>query len=201
MRESLTQKEFSAVKDHFLTANQTISANLAKKVDPFLSIKDPNLAEQMNVYVKLLTDLAHKWQLRAPWAGPVLLSNHILDMLPEDARHAEIPIEAFEPIFPSAPHQPLKFEVNAYELMYSGRQEIQDRFAKALANYEDELKSLGWQELPSAIERHAHWWFEHYVHRKTYLELEQEEQELRVGRESIKRAVWKFSKLLGIKIK
>lgn len=122
-------------------------------------------------------------------------------MVPEDMRNAEMPIEMLEPLLPSEPLQPLIFKVNAYELMYSGRQEIQDRFAKTLANYENKLKFLGWQELPSAIERHAHWWFEHYVHHKTYRELEQEEQELRVGQESIKRAVWRFSKLLSIKIK
>jgi len=201
MRENLTQKEFSAVKDYFLTVNRSISASLANKVDPFLSIKDPKLAEQMNVYIESLTDLAYKWQLRAPWAGSVLLSDYVLDMIPEDVKKTEIPIEVLEPFLPSAPLQPLKFEVNAYELMYSGRQEIRDRFVKALADYEKELKSLGWQELPSAIEKHAYWWFEHYVHHKKYLQLEQEEQELWVVREGIKKAVWRFSKLLSIKIK
>jgi len=121
-------------------------------------------------------------------------------MVPGDVLKTEIPVEVLEPLLPSAPLPPLKFEVNAYELMYSGRQEIRDRFAKALANYENELKSLGWQELPSAIEKHAHSWFEHYVHHKTYLELAQEEKEP-VEPESIKRAVWELSKLLGIKIK
>ena len=199
MRENLTQKEFSAVKDYFLTVDKTISASLAKKVDPFLSMEDPNLADQMNAYVKSLSDLAYRWQLRAPWAGSVLLTDHVLNMLPEDVKKTEIPVEVLEPLLPSAPLQPLKFEVNAYELMYSGRQEIRDRFVKALADYEKELKSLGWQELPSAIEKHAYWWFEHYVHHKKYPELEQEEQELRVVCEGIKKAVWRFSKVLSLR--
>lgn len=201
MRKNLTQEEFSIMRDSLLTVNQTIPGSLVNKVAPFFSMPDPKLAEQLDEYVKSLTDLAYRWQLKATWAGHVLLSNHILDMVPEDMRNAEMPIEMLEPLLPSEPLQPLSFQVSAYELMYSGRQEIQDRFAKALANYENKLKSLGWQELPSAIERHAYWWFEHYVHHKTYRELEQEEHELRVGQESIKRAVWRFTKLLSIKIK
>lgn len=120
-------------------------------------------------------------------------------MMPEDIKNVEIPVEMLEPFLPSAPFPPLQFEVNAYELMFSGRQEIRDKFAKALADYENKLKSLGWQELPTSIETHAHWWFEHYVHHKAYPELEQEDAQ--IGRESIKRAVWNLSKLLNIKIK
>ena len=65
MREKLTQEEFRAVKDYFLTVNQTISASLANKVGPFLSITDPNLAEQLDKYLKSLVGLANRWQLRA----------------------------------------------------------------------------------------------------------------------------------------
>jgi len=203
MKKTLTQEEFSITRDFFLTANQTISDGLAKKLGPLFSIPDPHLADQLDVYVEALADLAYRWRLKATWAGPVLLFDHILDaainVMPEDIRNAEMPIEILEPFLPSAPLPPLQFEVNAYELMFSGRQEIRDKFAKALADYEDKLKSLGWQELPTAIENHAHWWFEHYVHHETYPELEQKNPQ--VGRESIKRAVWKFSKLLNIKIK
>ena len=203
MKKTLTQEELSITRDFFLTANQTISDSLADKLEPFLSIPDPHLARELETYVESLTDLAYRWRVKATWAGPVLLFDHILDAtinaMPEDVRDAEMPVEMLDPFLPSAPLSPLRFEVNAYELMFSGRQEIRDKFAKALADYENKLKSLGWQELPTAIENHAHWWFEHYVHHKTYSELEHKNPQ--VGRESIKRAVWKFSKLLNIKIK
>jgi hypothetical protein len=203
MKATLTHEEFSFTRDFFLTANKTISDSLAQKIEPFLSTPDTQLADQLETYEKALANLAYRWRLKAHWAGHVLLINHIMDMtidkMPEDARNAEISIEMLEPFLPSAPLPPLEFEVNANELMFSGRQEIQDKFAKALFDYEDKLKSLGWQELPSAIENHASWWFEHYVHNKTYPELEQENPQ--AGRESIKRAVWKFSKLLNIQIK
>jgi hypothetical protein len=203
MKKTLTKEEFSITRDFFLTANQTISDNLAAKIKRFLSISDPHLEDQLDAYIKSLTELAYRWRLRATWAGPVLLFDHILDAtinaMPEDVRNAEIPIEVLEPFLPSAPLPPLQFEINAYELMFSGRQEILDKFAKALTDYEEKLKSLGWHELPSAIEKHAYWWFEHYVHHKTYPELQQKNPQ--VGMESIKRAVWKFSKLLNIQIK
>ena len=205
MRKTLTQKEFSTIRDYFLAENQTISSSLADKLGFLLPIPNSHLAGQLDAYEKALTDLANRWQLRASWAGYVLILDHVLDMtinmMSKDVRNAEIPVEMLEPFLPSAPLPPLRFEINAYELMFSGRQEIQDKFAKALADYENKLKSLGWQELPSALERHAYWWFEHYVHHKKYPELEQEGPEPQVGSESIKRAVWKFSKLLNIKIK
>ena len=203
MKKALTRKEFSTAKDFLLGANQTISSSLADKLELLLITPDSHLATQLGDYEKALTDLAYRWRLKASWVGRVLLLDHIQDMtinnMPEEIRNAEIPIEILEPLLPSAPLPPLRFEVNAYELMFSGRQEIRDKFTKALADYENKLKSLGWQELPSSLERHANWWFEHYVHLKKYHELEQKNH--RVGSESIKRAVWKFSKLLNIKIK
>ncbi len=203
MRETLTRKEFLTIRDYFLTEMQTISSSLADKLGLFLPIPNSDIANQLDAYEKALADLAYRLQLKASWAGHVLLLNHILDMItnimPQDVRNADIPVEMLEPFLPSAPLPLLSFQVNAYELMFSRRQEIQNKFAKALADYENKLKSLGWRELPSAIERHAYWWFEHYVNHKKYWELEQEDPS--IDRESIKRAVWKFTKLLGIKIK
>jgi len=203
MKETLTQEEFLTVRDYFLTEMQTISSSLTDKLGLFLSIPNSDLANQLDAYEKALADLAYRWQLKATWAGHVLLLNHILDMiiniLPQDVRNADIPVEMLEPFLPSAPLPPLSFQVNAYELMFSGRQGIQNKFAKALADYENELKSLGWRELPSALERHAYWWFEHYVRHKKYREFEQEYPQ--IDSESIKREVWKFTRLLGIKIK
>lgn len=203
MKETLTHEEFTFTRDFFLTKNRNISESLANKLETLLPTPDPQLASQLESYEKSLSELAYRWHLKAAWAGLVLLLDHIQDMtinkMPEDVRNAEMPIEILEPFLPSAPLPPLQFEVNANELMFSGRQEMQDKFAKALADYENKLKSSGWQELPTAIENHTRWWFEHYVNNKTYPELERENPQ--AGGESIKRAVWKFSKLLNIQIK
>jgi len=209
MKKTLTKEEFSIARDFFLTANQTISDSLADKLDSFLSIPDPHLAGQLDAYVKALTDLAYRWRLKAPWAGRVLLLDHILEMtinkMPQDVRNAEMPIEMLEPFLPSAPIPPLKFEVNAYELMYSGRQEIRDKFAKALADYENKFKSLGWRELPSRLERHAYWWFECHVHHKTYDEIAQLEIHTPGGSlisyaRNVGTAVRNFARLIGIEV-
>ena len=203
MKKTLTQDEFSMTKDFFLTKNQPISSDLADKIEPFFSISDPHLTNQLKAYIEALNKLAYKWQLKAPWAGQALLFDQVLEAmlnkLPKDVKNAEIPVEIIEPLLPSAPLPSLQFEVKAHELMFSGRQEIQNNFDKDLADYEVQLKSMGWQELPSSLDKQAFWWFEHYVHQKTYKKLE--EEHIEANRESIKRAVWKFSKLLGIKVR
>jgi hypothetical protein len=81
MKKILTQEELSITRDFFLTENQTISDNLAAKVEPLLSIPDPHLSSQLNAYVEALADLAYRWRLKATWAGSVLLFDHSLDMV------------------------------------------------------------------------------------------------------------------------
>jgi len=207
MRKALTRKEFSTIRDYFLTENQTISSSLSDKLRLLLPIPNSHIAYQLDKYEKALADLAYRWKLRASWAGRALIFNHILEMMinmmPEEVRNVEIPVEMLEPFLPSVPVSPLKFEVNAYELMFSGRQEIQDKFAKALLDYENKLKSSGWRELPSHLERHAYWWFEHYVHKKTYDEIAQSEIHTPDGSmisyaRNIGTAVRNFARLIGI---
>jgi len=96
-----------------------------------------------------------------------------------------------------SPLPPLIFKVKAYELMYSDRREIVQRFAKRLSDYEKELKSLGWKELPSAMKTHASWWFEHYVHKKKYSDIA---LKYGIAAEGIKRAVFNFRRFLEIGI-
>jgi hypothetical protein len=198
-RANLAEEEFSQVRNYFFARNGKMTDTLADKLYPLFSILTPQLTSQLDSYVKSLADLASRWKLNASWAGYALVINHILDIIPKYIKDKEIPIELVEPFLPAAPLPSLIFEVKAYEFMFSGRQEIQDRFTQALVGYEKKLKSIGWREVPAAIEKHARWWFEHYVHGKTYAELAQEY--LDIGGESIKREVWKFSRLLDIKIK
>lgn len=198
VKENLTPEEFDSLIGVFFSLYQAFPDNLANKLESLISTPDPKLESQIEAYFQALTDLAYKWKLRASWAGISLNLHYILEntiyALPEEA---EIPEELFESWMPPIPIPPLKFEVKAFELMFRGRQEIQDKFAKVLSDYENKLRSLGWVELPTSIESHAFWWFEHYVHGIPYHELENQQ----VTMETIKRAVWKFSKLLGIRVK
>ncbi|MFC1969318.1 hypothetical protein ACFLVF_02380 [Chloroflexota bacterium] len=162
-----------------------------------------NVTSELIDYEKELHDLAYKWHLKAKWSGVVLLLSHINDvvgiMSEGDETTIEMPVEVIEPMLDKPPLSPLIFKVTAFELMYSGQGEIVREFANKLSDYEKELKSLGWTELPSAIKTHASWWFEHYVHRKSYEEIVAEHS-VEVNENSVRQAVFRFRKLLGIEI-
>lgn len=159
-----------------------------------------NVTSDLINYEKELRGLAYRWHLKAKWSGLTLILNHFYDVVgitQKDIWNADIPIEAIEPMLDKPPLSPLIFKVTAYELMYSDQGEIVQRFAKRLSDYEKELKSLGWKELPSAMKTHASWWFEHYVHKKKYPDIA---LEYGITAESIKRAVFNFRRFLQIDI-
>ena len=183
-------------------ANIELSKKLSYSVRRFYG--GWNVTSELIDYEKELRDLAYRWHLKAKWSGVVLILSHINDvvgiMSEGDETTIEMPVEVIEPMLDKPPLPPLIFKVTAYELMYSDQGEIIREFTKRLSDYAKSLKSSGWKELPSATERHAFWWFEHYVHGKLYPEIAGECSPV-VDAEGIKRAVSDFRKLLGIKIK
>lgn len=77
------------------------------------------------------------------------------------------------------------------------------QIGRRLAIYEDELKEMGLRERPSALEKHAWWWFQRYVRNKTYDEIAQMEAYTPAGslisyRRNVGTAVRRFSRLAGI---
>jgi len=171
------------------------------KKDPFPADKFGYLSE-LQPYFDDLGKMADKWKLKARWAVDILFISDLRNQLKHNGLPDEIdiPIEELELIYPwEAPLPPLKIEVSAWAIILGGRQAVQTEINKKLQEYESQIKTTGLHEYPSALDKHAGWWFEHYVHKKTYPELEQKNPQ--VSSESIKRAVWKFSKLLNIKIK
>lgn len=171
------------------------------KEDPFPADKFGYLSE-LQPYFDNLGELANKWKLKAPWAITTLFTSDLINLLKHSSlpNEIDIPIEDLELIYPwETPLPPLKLKVSAWAIILGGRQDVQNEINKKLWEYESEIKAKGIHEYPSALEKHAKWWFEHYVHNKTYPELEQKYPQ--VSRESIKRVVWKFSKLLNIKVK
>ena len=115
--------------------------------------------------------------------------------MPEDI---DVPLEQLDLLYPwPPPISPLEIKVSSWAFVFYGRKQIQAEIAKKLKEYEARLKTVGLKEKPSALENHAKWWFEHYVKGKPYQELAQ--QFPGTEEETIKRKVWEFSKLVGIR--
>ncbi len=162
-----------------------------------------NVTRELIEYEKELRDLAGRWHFRAKYSGLALILSHINDivgiMSESDEAIIETSVEVIEPILDKPPLPPLIYKVSAYELMYSDQREIIKEFTKRLSDYEKELKSIGWKELPSAVKMHASWWFEHYVHRKPHKEIAARNP-VEVTENSVRQAVLRFRSLLGIDI-
>jgi hypothetical protein len=149
-------------------------------------------------YFRGLEELASRWKLRAPWAGPMLHLHVVHDYLKELGVPDTIgmPLEQMDLLYPWPPPIPsLEIKISAWAFVFYGRREIQARIAGKLKDYEGKLKAAGLKEKPTALQEHARWWFEHHVKGKSFPELA--EQFPDVYAETIKRKVWEFSKLLG----
>jgi hypothetical protein len=172
-----------------------------KAQDPF-PIKEFQYLSQLQPYFDQLSKLADRWKLKASWAVISLFIFDLIDCLKELRMPSEIDIALgdLEAIYPwSPPSPPLEIKVSSWDIIVLGRKPIQAEIASKLKVYEDEVKAKGLHEYPFAQNVHARLWFEHYMHVKTYKELESEYPS--AGQESIKRAVWKFTKMLGISVK
>jgi len=173
-----------------------------RKKDPFPAEQFGYLS-QLQPYFDSLNELAYKWKLRAPWAVIALSHFDLIDLLKKAQGlpdEIDIPLESLESIYPWAPPvPPLEIKIPAWAIILFGREPVQAEVTKKLQKYESEIKDKGLSEYPSSLNMHAQWWFEHYVHKKNYVQLEDEYPS--ANKESIKRAVWKFTKLLGINIR
>jgi hypothetical protein len=168
------------------------------------------LRENLVPYTTQLTSLAYHWNLRASWAGDELLDEDVESIVSQLFKEAgvhefgdlvaeEVIKHSWE-LMPSSASKdvyPLTVRIGPVDFMLQGRRETLMRLRKTLADYEKGLRYAGFGDFPSAVKRHAKWWFEHYVDRKTYAELET--QFAQAGQETIKRKVWEFSRLVGIK--
>jgi len=176
--------------------------------DPFPVDKFSYLSE-LQPYFDDLVKMADKWKLRAPWSTVTLYISDLINILKHNGLPDEIDvaIENLELIYPwEAPLLPLKIEVSAWAIILGGLQTVQNEINEKLKEYESQIKAKGLHEYPSALDKHASWWFEHYIHRKKYREIAEEEyypedKTYKPNEESVKRAVWRFTKLVDIKIK
>lgn len=162
---------------------------------------------QLHPYATALPSLTNKWKLRAPWAIPTLIYCDIFDLMALMGLPTEIdvPIDSLIRLFPwSIPLPDLEITVSPLAFFISEKDQIQKEIAQKLSHYQNKIKAAGFHEFPSALERHAKWWFEHYVHRKTYDEIAQMEvygpgDTPAIYARNVGEAVRRFSNLIGIK--
>ena len=204
--EKFAKDSLSFIKEHKLSPSkyyQDTNDWYKGKIqqDPFPA-EEFQYMSQVQPYLDGLGKLAEKWKLKAPWAVMALSMMDLADCfkgmgMPDEM---DIPLSGLGDIYPWTPPLPsLDIKVPAWAFFISGREAIQTEIAGMLHDYEAEVKAKGVGEYPSAIEMHAQLWFKHYIYGKTYAQLEKEYHF--ANQESIKKAVWKFTKLLGLSVK
>ena len=164
---------------------------------------------QLQPYASVLKELVFKWRLRAPWAVQTLMYYDVFDCMTLLGLPMEIdvPINSLGHLYPwPAPLPDLVVTVSPWAFFLSGKEQIQREIAEKLAQYESKIKTAGFHEFPSALRTHAKWWFEHYVHRKTYdaiamMELDRTGNSPAVYGRNVGEAVRRFSNFIGIKPK
>lgn len=81
-----------------------------------------------------------------------------------------------------------------------GRGGYLDKLNRDLKEFEKYLKASGAKEPPSALNKHAEWWFEHYVHGKSYDDIAREVANNEGNPEAvyIGKTVSRFSRLIDV---
>ena len=165
---------------------------------------------QLQAYFDALSKLAYRWKLRAPWATPMLIIYDMFDVLRirglvPDA--IDLPLEGYISLYPwEAPVPALEIKIPAWAIVLQGRKRVLLEVGKRLRQYEEDIKVAGLKEYPSSLQRHARWWFEHFVHDKGYDDIAQEEIYAPDGSlvsyaRNVGKAVRSYSRLISIDIR
>ena len=170
-----------------------------------------SLQEKLTPYVLSLKSIAYDWNLRASWAGEELMRINV-QKVQQDVLNAAGVTTFFE-LSDRQIQTLLKqdkgslpsgtWPINILSLyLAGGRQGFINKLNRRLVEFEKELKTLGVKEIPSALHRHAEWWFDYYVHNTSLDDIADGTigPKNEAGRypENIRKAVQKFSKLAGI---
>jgi deoxyadenosine/deoxycytidine kinase len=162
---------------------------------------------QLQPYFDALSKLTYRWKLRASWAAPMLVIYDMYDVLrikgliPEEV---DMPLEEFDSLYPwASPLPALEIKIPTWAIVLQGRQKVLAAVSRKLRQYEKEIKATGLMEYPSSLQKHAKWWFEHFVHGKKYDDIAQEEIYAPGGSlisyaRNVGEAVRNFSRLIGI---
>lgn len=164
-------------------------------------------AQKLQPYLDSLSELAYKWKLRARWAVYALLQYDLIHMASElfkVPKEIEVPLDAFDDWQPwPPPTPPLLIKISSLAYVYLSREQIIKQIAKQVREHEARVKDTGLRERPSSLQKHAKWWFEHYICGIHYDEIAQKETYTPGGSlisyaRNVGNAVRKFSKLIGI---
>lgn len=209
-RVALTTEEYQKMVRSFFESGATQGSIPALPRNSARQLKGiKQIYPRLGPYFHGLEQLASRWKLRASWAGPMLHLYDMHDFLKEIGMPdtMDVPLEQLDLLYPwPPPVSPLEIKVSAWAFVLCGRKQIQVEIAKKLQDYEDRLKALGLTEYPSSLQKHARWWFEHFVNGKKYDDIAQEEINTPGGSlisyaRNVGEAVRRFSKLIGIDTK
>jgi hypothetical protein len=164
---------------------------------------------QLQPYANALSELVFKWKLRAPWSVQILIYYDVFDfmILMGLPKEIDVPIDSLGHLYPwPTPLANLMVTVSPWAFFLSGKEQIQREIAQKLSQYESKIKMAGFHEFPSALIKHAKWWFEHHIHGKTYdaiamMELDTTGNSPTVYGRNVGEAVRRFSNFIGIKPK
>jgi len=162
---------------------------------------------QLQPYFDALSKLAYRWKLRAPWATPMLVIYDMYDVLiikglvPEEV---DVVLEEFDSLYPwASPLPALEIKIPAWAIVLEGRKRVLAAIRIKLRQYEKQIKATGLMEYPSSLQKHAKWWFEHFIHGKKYDDIAEEEIHTPDGAlisyaRNVGEAVRRFSRLISI---
>ncbi len=192
--------------EHKLSPDQYVKAVMDyhtgnSEQDPFPAGKFQYMS-QLQPYFDGLSKLAIRWKLKAPWAVGALFYFDLMDLIKTagGSTEVDIPLGELEFIYPwTAPCPPLEIKISAWDIINFGREPVLSEIAKKLQAYESQIKAMGLHEYPSTVEVYAWLWFEHHVHGKEFPKLV--DRSYFDNPESIKRAVSRFTKLVGINLR
>jgi hypothetical protein len=167
---------------------KTISQKLSE------SISDHTITEQnVDEYLSALGDLAWKWKLRtpSPLAGFFLFLRAFTERL---FSFGELTIYVGSGFHPLSAIHSLHLTIPDWDMIELGQTKLLKKIKLAIKDYAKQVKKAGVKNFPYELERHASWWFEHYVKEKPYTEID-------LNPETVRRKVWDFRKLLNISLK
>ena len=175
--------------------------------------RNVQICEELNPYILGLTKLAYKWNLRAPWAAEALLQRDVSRLEQQIYTTSGVTLidkptdEQIQALlgdnFSSLPSE--RWAVNVVSLYRAkGRPGLMAKLGTGLARFEQKAKDAGAKEIPSALDKHTKWWFQHYVLHLTYPQISEliAQATSRVGPypENVQKAVIKLSQLLEIEL-
>lgn len=170
-----------------------------------------SLLEQLAPYIQRLNELAYKWNLRATWAGNELMWQSIHKIQQDILEAAEV--ESFLDLLGlqiqnnintgegKLPSDVLPINILSIYLT-GGRRGFTTKLNKTLKEFEQDLRVAGAIEPPSALQRHAGWWFDHHVYHVEFPEIANKIANIKSSGgphpENIRKEVIKFSELIDI---